>query len=131
MGGGWHADPYGRHQHRFHDGVQWTDHVADHGIAGIDAPWGFGPALREHPDGTTVLVLGILSLVLCGLLGPVAWSKGRQALAQMDASPGVQWTNRGQVNAGRICGIVASALLGLGVGFIALAVLVGAFTSTT
>lgn len=64
----------------------------------------------EHPQGTTVLVLGILSLVICGLIGPFAWSMGNRVLAEMDRSPGY-YSNRGQVSAGRICGIVASILL--------------------
>jgi hypothetical protein len=58
-----------------------------------------------------VLVLGILSLVICGVLGPFAWAKGNAAKREMDAQPGVQWTNRGSINAGRICGIIASVLL--------------------
>jgi hypothetical protein len=68
-------------------------------------------AVREHPAGTTVLVLGILSLVLCGLLGPIAWAKGNAAKREMDAQPGVHWSNRGSVTAGRICGMIASILL--------------------
>jgi len=67
--------------------------------------------VREHPAGTTVLVLGILSLVICGVLGPFAWAKGNAAKREMDATPGVEWTNRGSINAGRICGIIASVLL--------------------
>ena len=72
---------------------------------------------REHPQGTTILVLGILSLVVCGLLGPFAWSMGSKALREMDASPGV-WSNRGNVTAGRICGIISSCLLIAGVAFL-------------
>jgi hypothetical protein len=74
-----------------------------------------GGAVREHPAGTTVLVLGILSLVICGLLGPIAWVKGNTAKREMDAQPGVQWSNRGSVTAGRICGMIASILLIIGV----------------
>lgn len=33
---GWLPDPRHRHQYRFFDGVNWTDHVADDGVAGID-----------------------------------------------------------------------------------------------
>jgi hypothetical protein len=33
---GWHTDPTGRHQHRYWDGVQWTDHVADGGTESVD-----------------------------------------------------------------------------------------------
>jgi hypothetical protein len=70
-----------------------------------------GGDVREHPAGTTVLVLGILSLVICGLLGPFAWAKGNTAKREMDAQPEVRWSNRGSITAGRICGMIASILL--------------------
>lgn len=66
--------------------------------------------MREHPQGTAILVLGILSLVVCGLLGPFAWSMGNKALREMDASAEV-WSNRGNVTAGRICGIISTCLI--------------------
>lgn len=34
---GWNDDPWRRHQVRFFDGRQWTEHVADGGIASIDS----------------------------------------------------------------------------------------------
>src|SRR4051794_13133389 len=33
---GWHPDPRGRHEHRYWDGTQWTDHVADAGVMSTD-----------------------------------------------------------------------------------------------
>ena len=33
---GWHPDPMGRHEHRYWDGAQWTEHVADAGRSGHD-----------------------------------------------------------------------------------------------
>jgi len=66
---------------------------------------------REHPNGTTVLVLGILSLVVCGLLGPIAWGMGNSALKEMNAQPSYDWRNRGNITAGRICGIISTMLL--------------------
>ncbi len=33
---GWFADPLGRHEHRYYTGDQWTEHVADNGIAGVE-----------------------------------------------------------------------------------------------
>jgi hypothetical protein len=65
---------------------------------------------QAHPQGTTILVLGILSLVICGLLGPVAWVMGNNAIAEIDRNPSA-YSNRGSVQAGRICGIVATVLL--------------------
>ena len=33
---GWHPDPTGRHQYRWFDGVLWTNHVGDDGVASTD-----------------------------------------------------------------------------------------------
>lgn len=32
----WRTDPTGRHEHRYHDGERWTDHVADRGVQAND-----------------------------------------------------------------------------------------------
>lgn len=73
---------------------------------------GWGTPQIEHPDAITVLVLGILGLVACALCAPFAWSKGNNALRQIDANPG-RYSNRGTVQAGRILGIVGSCIIGL------------------
>src|SRR5262245_20825775 len=36
----WYPDPWGRHEHRYFDGRDWTDHVADHGRQSVDPPGG-------------------------------------------------------------------------------------------
>jgi len=72
---------------------------------------GFGPP--DHPQSVLVLVLGILGLVLCQLISPVAWVMGNRVVAEIDASNG-QVGGRGTANAGRICGIVGTILIGLG-----------------
>ncbi|MEU1392570.1 MULTISPECIES: DUF4190 domain-containing protein [unclassified Nonomuraea] len=79
----------------------------------------YGPPPQSHPNGTTILVLGILSLVVCGILGPFAWSMGNKALKEIDGS-GYAYDNRGAVQAGRICGMIASILLILGAVFMVL-----------
>jgi hypothetical protein len=76
----------------------------------------------EHPQGTTILVLGILSLVVCGILGPFAWSMGSKALREIDANPS-PCTNRGSVVAGKICGMIASILLIVAVAFVVIIIL--------
>lgn len=75
---------------------------------------GYGPVQQEHPQGTVILVLGICSLVLCQLLGPVAWIMGNKAKAEVDASPG-RYSNAGNITAGRVCGIIATVILILAV----------------
>ena len=87
-----------------------------------------GGATIDHPQGTTILVLGILSLVVCGLLGPVAWVMGNNALAEIDRSPAA-YRNRGNVQAGRICGIVATALLAFGIIVLIIALVAAAGSS--
>jgi hypothetical protein len=83
----------------------------------------------EHPQGTTVLVLGILSLVVCQFLGPVAWVMGNTAIAEIDRNPSA-YSNRGSVQAGRICGIISSVLLILTV-VVLLFVLIAAVTASS
>ena len=70
--------------------------------------------LRDHSQATVSLVLGAIALCT-GLLivSPVAWWLGSQALAEIDASPGV-YNNRGMAQAGQICGLIGTAILGLG-----------------
>jgi hypothetical protein len=78
---------------------------------GPPAYGGYGPPpAQNHPQATTVLVLGILGLVVCGLCGPFAWVMGNRVVREIDASQG-RWGGRGEANVGRILGIVASALL--------------------
>jgi uncharacterized protein YxjI len=36
----WYPDPYGRHEMRYYDGSQWTEHVSSHGKQSIDPPGG-------------------------------------------------------------------------------------------
>jgi hypothetical protein len=66
------------------------------------------------PRATTVLVLGILSLAVCSVMGPIAWAIGSEELRRIDSgqtSPDA----RGSVTAGRICGIISTSLMILGV----------------
>lgn len=60
--------------------------------------------------GTQILVMGILSFFCFGIiLGPMAYTQGKSALAAIDrgeADP----SERGKVNAGRICGLIGGIL---------------------
>ena len=60
----------------------------------------------EH-RGAMVLTLGILSLVICGLLGPVAWVMGNNDLSAMRAGR-MDPAGQGLTQAGRILGIIAT-----------------------
>ena len=66
------------------------------------------PAKSNQP--TLALVLGILSILCCGLLGPVAWYLGSQELKKIaaGASPAA---GEGMAKAGMILGIIGTVLL--------------------
>lgn len=96
-------------------------------------PYSSGPLAGpppNHPKSTTVLVLGILSLVACSILGPFAWIMGNRTVAEIDASNG-QLGGRDTANIGRILGIVASVLLVLLVLFLIVMVVLTVFVAGT
>jgi hypothetical protein len=68
--------------------------------------------MKPH-RGTTILVLGILSLVCCGLLGIPAWLMGNADLKEMAAGT-MDPAGQGTTNAGKICGIIGTVLAILG-----------------
>jgi uncharacterized protein YxjI len=39
----WYPDPFGRHELRYYDGSQWTEHVSSHGKQSTDPPSGGSP----------------------------------------------------------------------------------------
>ena len=73
-----------------------------------------------HPQATTALVLGLVSLIglfVCLfpiLAAPFAWRTGGRAVKEIDAQPG-RWSGREQAQAGRIMGMIGTALLVLGI----------------
>ena len=69
-------------------------------------------ALKPH-RGVLIIVFGILGLVFCMLFGVFAWIMGNQDLAEMDEGV-MDPAGRQLTQAGKICGIVSVALMGLG-----------------
>jgi uncharacterized membrane protein YjgN (DUF898 family) len=84
----------------------------------------------DHPQATTVLVLGILGLLLCQILSPVAWVMGNRVVGEIDASMG-QVGGRSSANAGRICGIVGTLMMIGGLVLLVLLLVLGVAISTT
>ncbi len=70
------------------------------------------PALGHYQASrsTMILVFGILSLVVCQLFGPFAWSMGNEDLRKMQQGV-MDPRERGAVQAGRICGIIGTGLM--------------------
>ena len=83
---------------------------------------GQGPI--DHPQGTTILVLGILGLVVCSILAPVAWYMGNNAMKEVEANPG-RYANAQNIKIGRILGMIGTALIVLALVFAAI-IIIGA-----
>ncbi len=78
--------------------------------AATPAPYGagygqpYGAVAQEHPQGTIVLVLGIVGIFV-GICAPIAWILGNKALGEIRAS-GVTYSNESQIKTGRMLGKV-------------------------
>lgn len=76
------------------------------------------PGLPDLPNATTILVLGILSIVFCGIglvLSIIALSMSGKAKAEYEANPGRYAENSYKnVNTGRICAIIGLVLQAIG-----------------
>jgi hypothetical protein len=69
--------------------------------------------MKPH-RGSLILIFGILGLVVCAPLGIAAWIMGSGDLKQMDAGV-MDSSGRSLTSAGRICGIISTVLLAIGV----------------
>jgi hypothetical protein len=65
----------------------------------------------EHPNGTTVLVLGILSISLL-VTGPFAWYLGAKAKKEIAAS-GQHYANERDLEIGRLIGMITTIVGGV------------------
>ena len=84
--------------------------------------------MKPH-RGTLILVLGILSIVMCGIFTAIpAWIMGNTDLAEMNAGT-MDSSGRGLTNAGRIMGmiigIISILLIIAGIGLMVLGVALG------
>jgi hypothetical protein len=99
--------PYGAQQPYGQQPPYGQDPYGQQGY-GQPAPYGgtpYGMAPQPHPQGTLILVLGIIGLVACFIPGIVALVMGNRALKEIDANP-TAYNNRSNVQIGRILGII-------------------------
>jgi hypothetical protein len=88
------------------------------------------PALPQpHPQGTTVLVLGILGFFVT-LCAPFARYVGSKALKEIQAS-GARYSNEDQIRVGRVLGMIISILAIIGLVFGLIFLIIAAIAATT
>ena len=91
-------------------------------------PYGYGAPAPSDSRDTTILVLGILGLIFCQLLAPVAWYMGKQRINEVRAAGHPE---PGTLKAGYICGIIGSIALLLGIVVVVFAFIAVAVSSTS
>ena len=71
----------------------------------------------EASQAQTVFILGILGIVICGVLGPIAWIMGNTEIGAIEAG---RRPPDGLSNAktGRTLGMIATILMAVGIGII-------------
>ncbi|QDP95633.1 hypothetical protein FOE78_06680 [Microlunatus elymi] len=75
-------------------------------------PYAIAP---EHPQGTTILVLGVVSIAV-PVIGFVAWYMGHKVQREIEET-GATYSNVGNINAGKIIGMIMSILSMVGIAF--------------
>jgi hypothetical protein len=98
-----------------------------YGTPAYGAPGGYSNVNPYDSRATTIMVLGILGLVICGVLGIVAWVMGSNLKKEAEAAG---YPEPGQAKAGRICGIIASCFMIAGALFVLALVVIGATSGT-
>jgi hypothetical protein len=90
----------------------------------IVSPAAVQRALKPHRGGA-VLALGVLGLVVCFIMGVIAWVMANNDLREMDAGA-MDPAGRSMTQAGKVCGIVSVvlAVVPLCIGVLALLVVI-------
>ena len=68
---------------------------------------------QQSSKATMAVVFGVLGIVCCGLLAPVAWYLASEEIKGIDAGR-LSEANRGMAQVAKILGIIGSILLVLG-----------------
>lgn len=89
---GWQADPFGRHELRYHDGSAWTAHVSDAGVTGSDEPVPSPPGAVPPPPPAAAPAPAAPAgggwkdkLKAAAQQGKEMAEKGKQAMAEQQA----------------------------------------------
>jgi hypothetical protein len=80
--------------------------------------YGYAPPPPDHPQTTTVMILGILGIVLCQVCAPFAWYMASKARKEIAAAPPGSYGPSTGVTVGYILGIVGSVLMVVAVLFL-------------
>lgn len=92
--------------------------------------YGYQPAPQTSQKALWSMILGIIGLLLCSFAGIPAIILGRQAKKEIELSQG-RLTGSGMATAGFVMGIIAVALLVIGLIIIVAVAVAGGFSTTS
>jgi len=72
-----------------------------------------GTIAQQSSKATVAVVLGVLGIICCGLLAPVAWYLANEELKGIDVGR-LSDANRGMAQVAKILGIIGTILLAIG-----------------
>lgn len=86
---GWYPDPTGRHEHRFHNGSDWTADVSDGGTRYVDPLGISAPMADSGPTGSRTNRPARASMVLGIVAVAIAWLPFLVVLGLLAAVPAI------------------------------------------
>jgi hypothetical protein len=87
------------------------------------------PPMQEHPQGTLILIFGILGIFIT-IFAPIAWYLGNKAKKDVQTS-GIQYSNEQNISVGRMLGKIFTIIAIISIVFVIILWIVIAIAAST
>ncbi|HZL73921.1 MAG TPA: hypothetical protein VFB83_00980 [Propionibacteriaceae bacterium] len=87
------------------------------------------PPTQEHPQGTLILIFGILGIFIT-IFAPIAWYLGNKAKKDVQTS-GIQYSNEQNISVGRMLGKIFTIIAIISIVFVIILWIVIAIAAST
>ena len=87
------------------------------------------PPIQEHPQGTLILIFGILGIFIT-IFAPIAWYLGNKAKKDIQTS-GIQYSNEQNISVGRMLGKIFTIIAIISIVFVIILWIIIAIAAST
>jgi hypothetical protein len=87
------------------------------------------PPMQEHPQGTLILIFGILGIFIT-IFAPIAWYLGNKAKRDIQTS-GIQYSNEQNISIGRMLGKIFTIIAIISIVFVIILWIIIAIAAST
>ena len=87
------------------------------------------PPMQEHPQGTLILIFGILGIFIT-IFAPIAWYLGNKAKRDIQTS-GIQYSNEQNISVGRMLGKIFTIIAIISIVFVIILWIIIAIAAST